>query len=358
MKKWVMTGIMTGVVISGISGHAMADWTEDVKIGGDARFRYQNTDQDGSEARERWRVRGRINVKGRVNDMTKVTLRLVTNTGDPISDNQTMDNAFEDKDTRFDRIMITHTPAEGLDLIIGKMSQPWTAVADLIMAGDVNPEGLAANYAFGSDAVDVKFHGGAFVIDERSRDDETMLYTGQAGVKFNLGEETYLMLGGSVYSYDNVKGTGLQVDEEDSFGNTTVADADGNLTYASEYMITEGFVQAGFDAGVPVTIGGQYIVNTDAETSEDTGYLLMAKTKVKGVEFGYQYRYLEADAAFGAFAESTDTGNGTDVEGHIPYVKFKLNDSISVKTQYAMCDNGLDNGKNRDTLKIDLVAKF
>lgn len=359
MKKLVITGLMTGMMVAGVAmAEEKASWYDSMKLKGDARFRYQSTDQDGSDTRERWRVRGRISLDGKVNDQTKVSLRLVTNTGDPISDNQTMDNAFEDKDTRFDRITITYTPVEDLDLRFGKMSQPWITVADLVMSGDVNPEGLAANYAFDAGMVELMLHGGAFVIDERSKDDETMLYSGQAGLKFKLGEKAYLLVGGTVYAYDNVKGMGLQVDEEDGFGNSTVEADDGSLTYASDYMITEAFVEASFNAGLPVTLGGQYMVNGDAETSDDTGYLFKAKTKVSGIEIGYQYRYLEADSAFGAFAESTDTGNGTDVEAHIPYVKFNINKNLSLKTQYAMAENGLDNGKNRDTLKIDLVAKF
>ena len=369
MKTLVMTGLMTGAMALGAVAQEKAaekvSWADSIKLSGDARFRYQNTAEEDKEDRERWRFRGRIGLDGKVNDEVKATLRLVTNTGDPISDNQTMDEAFNDKNAAFDRVFFTYTPVEPMSLRFGKMSQPWVAVDDLVMSADVNPEGLAANAKLPLGGMYLLAHGGAFVIDERSADDETMLYSGQVAAKFNFGKKDFVMLGGTIYAYDNVEGTGLQYDPAKSFGNSTtkkVTTKDGvdttTLLYATGYSIVEGFVQASIDVGVPLTVGAQYMVNTDADDN-DTGYLGMAAVKLPaGFAVGYQYRYLEKDSTFGAFAETTDFSNGTDIEGHIPYVSYDISKNFNIKAQYAMGDKGLDNGKEIEVVKVDLACKF
>lgn len=374
MKKLVMTGIMTGVMAAGLAGNAAAQekaaekvsWADSIKLSGDARFRYQDTDEEGKDARQRWRFRGRVGLDGKVNDQVKATIRLVTNTGDPISDNQTMDNAFDDKNASFDRVFFTYTPVSPLSLRFGKMSQPWIAADDLVMSADVNPEGIAANANLAMGSVELMAHGGAFVVDERSADDETMLYSGQVAAKLSFCEKNSVTAGASVYSYDNIEGMGLQIDATKGFGNTTEkkvsVDGDGEetttLLYATGYTVVEGFVEASLQLGLPVKLCAQYIVNTDAD-EDDTGYLGSASVKLPaGFAVGYQYRYLEKDATLGAFAENTDFGNGTDAEGHIPYVSYDISKNFNIKAQYAMGDKGLDNGKSIDTFKIDLACKF
>ncbi len=373
MKQLVMTGIMTGVMAAGLAATATAQekaaekvsWTDTVKVSGDARFRYQNTAEEDKEDRERWRFRGRIGLDAKVNDQVKANIRLVTNSGDPVSDNQTMDNAFDDKNAAFDRVFFTYSPVEMLGIRFGKMSQPWTVVDDLVMSGDVNPEGIAVNAKLPAGSIELLAHGGAFVIDERSADDESMLYSGQVAAKANFGKKDFVMAGATVYAFDNIEGMGLQFDATKGFGNSTtkkVSTKDGvettTLLYATGYTVVEGFVQASINVGVPLTLGAQYMVNTDADEN-DVGYLGMAAVKLPaGFSVGYQYRYLEKDSTLGVFAESTDFGNGTDVEGHIPYVSYDIAKNFNIKAQYSMGDKGLDNGKTIDTFKIDLACKF
>lgn len=378
MKQLVMTGLMTGVMAAGLAATATAQekaaektpekvsWADSIKVSGDARFRYQDTALEDSENREQWRFRGRIGLDAKVNDQVKANLRLVTNKdSNPVSDNITMDNSFDDKNAAFDRVFFTYSPVELLGIRFGKMSQPWIVVDDLVMSGDVNPEGMAVNAKLPAGSMELLAHGGAYVIDERSADDESMLYSGQVAAKANFGKKDFVMAGATVYAYDNIEGMGLQYDATKGFGNSTtkiVTTKDGvestTLEYATEYTVVEGFVQASIDVGVPLTLGAQYMVNTDADEN-DVGYLGMAAVKLPaGFSVGYQYRYLEKDSTLGVFAESTDFGNGTDVEGHIPYVSYDIGKNFNIKTQYAMGDKGLDNGKTIDTFKIDLACKF
>lgn len=356
---------LAGLCLLALAGatQAQTPWYDSVKLKGDARFRYQSTDEEGKDVRERWRFRGRISADAKVNDEVDIGLRLVTNTGDPISDNQTMGDNWEDRQTRFDRVFFRWTPVEDLRLTAGKMGQPWQAVADLVMSGDANPEGLAANYALKGEVADLLAHGGAFVVKERSSADETMLYTGQAAVKFKFAEKDYLMVGGTIYSYDNVEGFELLGDPSKSFGNSsrTETDEEGVETkfYTTGYVLVEGFAEAGLTLGsIPFTAAVQYLVNTEAD-DDDTAYLGSLSAKLPhGFGIGYQYRYLEKDSTLGVFGESTDFGNGTDIKGHIPYVSYSISKNFGVKVQYAMGQKGLDNGKDIDTFKVDVSAKF
>jgi len=364
MNKWIMTGIMTGVMAAGMAGNVVAQekattWADSIKLSGDARFRYQNTDEEGRESRERWRYRGRIGIAAKVNDQVTANLRFVTNTGDPISDNVTMTGGFGDTSAALDRVFFTWTPVDDLSLRFGKMSQPWISVDDLVFSGDVNPEGIAANFKIGMDGVSLMLHGGAFVLEERRADDESMLYSGQAAVRFDLADKQYVMIGGSIYSYDGIKGYEI-IGKAEKNSTIKVGEMDKEkVLYAGDYSIVEGFVKAGLNLGVPVTVGAQYMVNTDAISDKDTGYLGMFEASLPaGFKVGYQYRYVEKDANLGTFAENTDFGNGTDVKGHIPYVSYAINKNFSVKVLYAMGQKGTDNGADISTFKIDLACRF
>jgi hypothetical protein len=279
-----------------------------------------------------------------------------------------MGSSFDDKVARFDRVFLRWVPVEDLALTFGKMAQPWISVADLVYSVDMNPEGAAANYALKGDAFDLLFNGGAFLPQERSSDEETMLFSGQAAVRIPTGGKDYVVAGGSLFLYDGLKGYAPLYDPTKSFGNTTVTTTtmvDGEpvetLQYATDFTVVEGFVEAGFDVGCPLVVGAQYAVNTDAD-AYDTAYLATAqlgKVADKGSwAVGYQYRYLEKDAVLGVFAESTDFGSGTNVKGHIPFVQYGIGKNFDVKMQYAMGQKGLENGKDIETFKIDLNAKF
>jgi len=372
MKQLVMTGIMTGVMAASLAATATAQekaaekapvkvsWADSIKVGGDTRFRFQYATEESKEDRERWRFRGRIGLDAKVNDQVKAQVRLVTNAGDPISDNITMGgigDPFEDSNAAIDLANFTWTPVAPLSLKFGKMTQPWVVVDDLVMGADANPEGIAANAKLGTDAVAVMGHAGAFVLQERKADDETTLYTGQVAAKF--GGKTYVMVGGTVYAYDNMEGFAPLGNENNNSTVTVGEGEDEEKLIANEFMLVEGFVEAGIDLAMPVKIGAQYLVNTEAD-DDDTAYLGYASVKLPaGFSAGYQYRYVEKDATFSGLAESTDFGNaGVDLEGHIPYVKYQISKNFDIKTQYAMGQKGVEDGKDIETFKIDLACKF
>lgn len=53
-------------------------WAENIKINGDLRYRYEMIDEEGSDNRNRNRIRARLGVAGKVNDDIEVKMRLAT----------------------------------------------------------------------------------------------------------------------------------------------------------------------------------------------------------------------------------------------------------------------------------------
>ena len=70
------------------------DWTESLKIRGDFRYRHEMIDQEDKDTRNRHRIRARIDLIGTVNEETKVVVGISSGSTDPVSNNQTLTDAF------------------------------------------------------------------------------------------------------------------------------------------------------------------------------------------------------------------------------------------------------------------------
>lgn len=369
MRATLATTLLAAALAASLASaqEAKKSWTDALTMKGDARFRFQSSDEEGKaeQPRIRLRFRGRLSLDAKISDELKAGFRLVTNTGDPISDNVTMTDVFNDKPATFDRVFVQYAPLDGVTLIGGKMAQPWIAVSDLVFSADMNPEGAAARGALKlDDGIELKGTAGYFVIQERSTGPETSLLAGQVAAVLKPADKTTLTVGASLFAFDGVKGERLLHNATNAYGNTTSKAGtapDDYLVYANDYQVVEGFARLELNPGIPISIGGQYAVNTEAD-EEDTGYLVelrLGKASDPGsFEIGYQYRRLDKDVTLGVFAESTDTGNGTNVEAHIPYVKYVISKRFDVKLQYAVATKDRVKGTDLDTFKADFSASF
>lgn len=334
---------MAALVALGLAagGTLRADWTEQVTLSGDTRVRFQRTDEDGQEARDRIRFQARVGLAGKVNDTLAVGLRFSSGEeDDPISDNQTMGDASDKKSFSIIRAYLDWTPVDGLHLIAGKMAQPWIAVNDLVFAGGLNPEGVAATYTRTFDGFDLMANASYMVVEENKEDDEVTLSHGQVAAKLRPDLPITLLAGASLYAWEN---TDLWLED------------------ATEYRTVEGFVELARTTGFPVTVHAQVAVNTEADT-DDTGYLVgvkLGRARAPGsFEVGYQYRRLEKYCTVEPFAENSDTGDGTDVAAHIPYIRYVISKNFDLKAQVALVERGLDDGHDLNTFKLDFSAKF
>lgn len=342
---------------------------EDIlKFKGDIRIRGEQIDKDGSDTRNRARLRARFQVDAKVSDEVSATIGIASGSDDPVSSNQTFDDGASSKGLNLDQAVLNISPEnlDGVHIQLGKMKTPFIQVNSLVFDSDLRPEGASVNYTVGDD-VKLLFNGGAFWIEERSREDETMLYGAQAAVETKAGG-IKLQTGASLYYYENIEGFAPIYNTEDSFGNSTIDVIDpvsGDVTgivYANGFEIIELFAKAGMNAGdVPVSFNGSYVMNEDADV-DDTGYqvgIKLGKRNDPGsFDFGYSYRELEANAVLGVFTDSDAYGGGTDGKSHIIKAGYQISEKLSGHITYFTGEAGLDAGTDYDRIQIDLVGKF
>lgn len=344
---------------------ALLPWRDHVKLGGDLRYRYQSTDTEGKadQPRVRQRVRARINLDAEINEQVTAGMQLATGTDkDPISQNQTLSGAADDKDVWFNRAFIDWSPREDTHVIGGKMGMPWISVNDLVHSLDYNPEGLAATYRADAGPVTLNLSGYYMVITEQSTAEDTSMQGAQGAAKLPLPLKASLTTGASLFNYSNIKDYGPFYGN--GFGNTTytveTADGETSYRYASDFNEVEGFAELALSQ-IPLKLSGQYVVNTESDNN-DAGYVLGAafgKCSAPGTySLTYAYRHLEPDCVFDVFAENTDTGVGTDVESHLVSASYAPMKNTTLKVAYSMGEQGLDNGIDVTNLKVEFLVKF
>ncbi len=361
MKKTIITA-MACTLLAGIAHaqEAKPSWADSVKLKGDVRFRFESIDQEGRETRDRTRIRARVGAYATISDEIDAAIGLASGNDDPLSTNETLDGGFSSKGINLDLAYIDlHPGALPGSIILGKMKKPFVTVNDLVWDGDLNPEGAALKLAFG-EGVKIHVNAGAFWVEERSSDDETMLYSAQAAAEMAM-DAAKVTAGASYYMYDNMAGFAPMFDETDGFGNTVIEDADGNLTYAYDYEIFELFAKVGLNAGMPIDLTASYVVNQEADDN-DTGYMFgikLGKAKDPGsFDVGYSFRELEADAVVGAFSDSDFIGGGTDGSGHKLSLNYAIAKNFMGSLTYFMSEKGIDNGVDYDRLQLDVAVKF
>jgi len=369
-KLMIMTLAAAGVLSAmGVAKAEETHWSDGISMKGDLRFRYEWIDKEGKDTRNRFRIRARLALKGEVNEDVDVHLRLASGSGDPVSRNQTLDGGFSSKDFRLDQAYVDWHPevVEGVSLWAGKMKQPFVVVKDLIWDGDLTPEGAAIKYKLGGEALDVMANLAVLMPEERSSDDDTYLYGVQLAGKAHPGDGVSVLGGVSWFLYDNMEGFPLLFDDGNSFGNTTeggvVDPATGeasDLVYANDFSEFEAFVKVSVNPGIPVSVYGDYVLNTDAD-NEDTGFMVgvtLGKAKEPGsAQVDYNYRDLEADAVVGAFSDSDYIGGGTGGDGHKIQGKYQLakNWQFSATLFVTQIEDG---DLDYDRAQVDLIAKF
>ena len=344
---------------------------QDIKFKGDVRIREEYIDEEGKDTRNRLRLRLRFGGEAKLNEQVKAGFRVASGNADPVSTNQTMDDAFTSKDLVLDQAYINWTVTEGITLTGGKMANPLAASGtSMVWDDDLTPEGISANLGGTlSDGVKLDVNAGGFVLDEQAAANEVMLYGGTValilGGQDNAPTTT---LGGGYFMYDGVKGH-APFYEEKTFGNSSTkipaAEEGGEetLEFAGDTTIAEGFARLGLDAGFPLELFGEYAVNTEAVSSDDTAYtagVVLGKAKdPDSLEFEYAWRSVEKDAVFGTFADSDFAGGGADGEGHILKGKYMLAKNYQLGATLFLCEKAMSKGGTDYTrAQLDFGAKF
>lgn len=352
-------------------------WTDRVQINGDLRYRYEYIDDERNDTdRNRNRVRARIGIVAEVNDTLDVGFKLSTgevveangkDEGDPVSNNQTLTNAWSLKNIWLSEAYADWHPtqAPGLHIIAGKMHRPFiTPVSsELVWDSDVYPEGGALTYQKTLDSTTLMANAYGFWVIERGGRGDSGLFGLQGALKqefIAFGDKAYVMGGASYYDYGNVEGEKFFVGGK-SFGNTT--DASGTM-FAEDFDLLNIFGEFGWRLrNMPVAVFADFVNNLSADR-EDTGWSVGAKLGKAAApgswEMRYLYKEIEQDAVFGTFTDSDFGGGGTDSEGHEINLVYQLARNWRLAASLFFNDVDVEAKPTEDytRVQLDTIFKF
>ncbi len=121
-----------------------------IRISGDVRVRGETFIQDGTQDRNRARVRVRLGLDGQLNQDFIGGLALATGSmGDPTTTNETLTNAFDRKTIALDKGYITYNPTAHpwFSVTGGKFAYLWQRTP-VTGDSDLNPEGFDQKLSF------------------------------------------------------------------------------------------------------------------------------------------------------------------------------------------------------------------
>jgi hypothetical protein len=351
-------------------------WASKLTWSGDLRYRYEYIDDDRGAITERHRnrIRARLGLTAKVTDEWDLGFRIATGqgevSGDPVSTNLTLDEAFSKKPIWLDLAFFGYHPQwfKGFNVIGGKIENPFYRPGknQLIWDSDLTPEGIAFTYNMPlGEQTTLNWAGGGFWVNEESSGGDTSLWGIQGCLKHQFDKPTYLLGGASLFSYGNIQGEeSLAAEWIDApgvfFGNTA---APGNV-YAYDYDLFELFVEFGTEiAKLPVAVFGDYVRNTVAP-DENTGWLVgvqVNRVKDPGSwQFEWDHRSLERDAVVGQFTDSDFIGGGTGGEGHRFALTYMVAKNVTTGLTYFMDEfdrPGIE-GEKYDRFQFDVAVKF
>ena len=337
--------------------HKMS-WSEKIKWKGDYRFRYEAIDREGTDDRERWRIRARPALVAKISDTTEVGFGLATGSNSPVSSNQTLGDGSASKDINLDLAYATWRPIEGAYVTGGIFANPYyiPEKSQLIFDGDFRQEGLAVGWAN-----DMFFANALYnFIESDNKKSESAILVAQFGANFQLFEGATLT---AAAGYIDIPLKGDSAIYDDNFyGNSSVLD-NGVEVYAYDYKLYNASIALDLIAfDMPLGLFVDYVKNSEADEF-DTGYLagiLLGNIKKKGDwQVQYQYENLDANATLGLITNSDFAGGGTDGKGSTFSAKYAVDDKWYVGSTYYFNNTaGVELGDDASYERIQLDTGF
>ena len=355
--------VITIVIFALLGVSSLHSEENKIKIKGDFRYRHETIDEDGSDTRNRHRMRARIGLSAQVNENIGALIQISSGSSDPVSNNQSLDEGFSSKDINLDLAYFSWKPRQlnGLELFGGKMKNPFYCVqkSELLWDPDLNPEGLAGRFAYDVNMAKIFIGAGFFWIEESAGDDDSYIAGVQTRIEYIFPDrETYMIAGMGFYNFLNTQGFEPFYDAEDSSGNSL----DFNGNYSEDYDELDFFAEFGtMIRSLPVAIFGDLVTNTAAK-KDDLGWLVgisLGKTENPGSwKVRYQYKYQEKDAVVGVFTDSDFIGGGTNGRGHELNFDYMVMKNTTFAVTYFITQKNLDDEKDYNRLQVDLKLAF
>ena len=339
-------------------------WTDRISLAGDGRSRWETRALEGSDSRNRHRIRARPAIVAEVNDTVRAGFGLATGGDSPVSANQTLGGGGTSKPISLDLAYFEWSGLENTRILGGKFKRPLVRPGDssLIWDDDWRPEGFAAVYDNGT------WSGTAMTtwLEGDSRAGSELAFALQGGGNFALGRDRALSVTAGYYQIDTAGRLPL-FEEAEFFGNSFAPD--GSFLYDYHLLQLGGEFEFGL-GDWPVSVFGDYVKNLDAD-AYDTGWAIggtVGRAKDSGSwRMRYFYQDLEADAALGLLTDSNFGDGGTDARGHVLSADYVIATNWVFRLTYFMNvvnENAVDRGDpgaeklDYDRLILDFRFKY
>jgi Putative porin len=174
---------------------ALQDILGRFRFAGDVRIRGENFTQEGTQDRNRARIRARFGVEGKLNEDFNGAIYLATGSlGDPTTTNETFTNFFDRKTIGLDKAFITYNPIahNWISLTGGKFPYLWQRTS-VTGDPDLNPEGFDEKFSFDFKnplVKNVTVQGIELLYNENSAGQDSYALGAQASAKLQLGAWT------------------------------------------------------------------------------------------------------------------------------------------------------------------------
>ena len=344
------------VVVVPSSGPTESARAQGVRWSGDLRYRHETVNDAAAAVRHRHRIRARASAAASLND--NMTARFGLSTGGIANDsgNQTLGDGFSRKSIGVDLAYFDWELSERLQLIGGKMSNPFFRPAGyhLLYDGDLRPEGLALKMSSGA------FFGNAsaFWAEERGDGPDSMWFGLQAGYRGQPVDGVALTTGASFHELSHAQGRRPLFTPFSGQGNQL--DDRGHYRYG--FSQVELFGELRLDlSGHPVTVFVDYVTNTAADAYADGLALGVAYRRVSDTgdwNASYIYQDLEANAVVGAFTDSDFAGGTSDGSGHTLRAGYAFPHGWNLALRYIIGDRGEAAGNPRDYNRLQADISF
>jgi hypothetical protein len=351
----------------------VGSWVSNFTFKGDFRYRNETIDQQYVPERNRDRLRVRAGFVAKVNDSVRTEFGLATSEGnDPRSSNQTLTGENTRKNVFIDLAYVEWQAARELKLTAGKMKYPWLrAGSSSFFDGDVNPEGLAANWARGDLFASAVYN----ILEERGSLGESTLTAGQFGWKPALGPGR-LTLAAGYFDFHSVQGRNPFYNNSANGNTTTTTGCIGGATtcLAHDYDLVEAIAEYTQPlAGRPLAMFADYVTNEAADNGLDTAWSLGLTwgraSDPHTWEIGYNYQLVEKDAVYAQFVDSDVGAGSTDYRAHVLRAGYAVARNWVVNLTWQVADTNIDvpatvggvgavQDRDYERLQLDLNFRF
>jgi hypothetical protein len=337
----------------------------------DLRLRHEWDGRRGNENRNRERVRLRVGAEVDLAEEFRAGFRV--RTGDPDDPRSPHHNFGSSSpmlgslEFNLDRAYVRYRPSflPGAWVVGGKFSHAFVGnpvYGELVWDADVQPEGLAGGYTLPwGENVDLKLTAGQYLLFAQDGADEFSTFVMQGSSSFRPTSQLSLLAALGWYRYGTPQPDGDTTTLAANAGNKATADG-----YLSDFHIVNPILSLTYDGwGRPITLAGEYVVNTGAEGDDNRdGFAIgasLGKLKKRGDwKSYYQFQRIEQESVFTPFAQD-DFLQGTNFTGHVFGFAYRLRDRLDLNAwglvSRPIRDLGAPNS-NSVRLRLDLNTRF